>query len=322
MGASTKISIKSSPIERLTWSRASLNGEMAETITPTPLRVSRSATKPIRRTFMSLSSRLKPRPLERLVRTMSPSSTSTLPNLSLSSCSTISAMVVLPAPERPVNHSVNPRPCLAPLCIVILLVVFVLLLELAGVLDHSLLLPQAVDENLDDLGTRELRRRVLAPGEHLPHLGPREEDVGVLAVRTRLGGRHTLAVEAEEGVLEKEGGYPQLLLLELLEDVLGVVGAVVAAHPCVVSTHYEVRAPVVLAAHSVEDRLPRPSVAHRCRKDREDRPAFGIIALQDDLVAPHPDRGRDVVGLGLAYEGVEEETVHGLQGALLDVLVG
>src|SRR3712207_5054217 len=106
--------MKSSPMLRLTRSRASLNGEIAETITPTPLRVSNSATKPILRMFVSLSSREKPRPLERLVRTMSPSRTSTLPNLCLSSFSTISLIVVLPAPESPVNHSVKPRPCLLP----------------------------------------------------------------------------------------------------------------------------------------------------------------------------------------------------------------
>jgi hypothetical protein len=32
-------------------------------------------------------------------------------------------MVVLPAPERPVNHSVNPRPCLFPFSISTLLFV-------------------------------------------------------------------------------------------------------------------------------------------------------------------------------------------------------
>ena len=48
--------------------------------------------------------------MERFVRTMSPSRTSTLLlRLLLSSFSTISAMVVLPAPESPVNHNVNPR---------------------------------------------------------------------------------------------------------------------------------------------------------------------------------------------------------------------
>src|SRR5918998_3751952 len=87
---------------------------MAETITATPLRVSRLATKPMRNTFILRSSLEKPRPLDRLVRTMSPSRTSTLRPLSLSSLSTISATVVLPAPERPVNHNVNPRWFSAP----------------------------------------------------------------------------------------------------------------------------------------------------------------------------------------------------------------
>src|ERR687893_2060487 len=82
---------------------------MAETMTGTPLRVRRPATNPILSTFVSLSSRENPNPLERFVLTMSPSKTSTLPMRSRSSCSTISAMVVLPAPESPVNHNVNPR---------------------------------------------------------------------------------------------------------------------------------------------------------------------------------------------------------------------
>src|SRR5919199_1281098 len=158
--------MKSSLILRLTWSRASLNGEMAETITPTPLRVSNSATKPIRRMFVSLSSREKPKPLERLVRTISPSRTSTLPNLSRSSLSTISAMVVLPAPDRPVNHSVKPRPYLATFSttfILLLTVCGLLLLERAGLLDHSFLIPQSFDEDLNDLWSGKLRRRVLPP---------------------------------------------------------------------------------------------------------------------------------------------------------------
>src|ERR671916_2161648 len=81
----------------------------------------------MRSTFMLRSSRPKPRPLERLVRTMSPSRTSTRLPRSRSSRSTMSAMVVLPAPDRPVNHSVKPRPCLlsyllAPFSITILLI--------------------------------------------------------------------------------------------------------------------------------------------------------------------------------------------------------
>ena len=41
-------------------------------------------------------------------------------------------------------------------------------------------------------------------------------------------------------MLEEEGGDPQLLGLELLEDVLGVVGAVVAADAGVVAAYDEV----------------------------------------------------------------------------------
>src|SRR5919107_411839 len=40
---------------------------------------------------------------------MAETMTATPRSLSRSSCSTISAMVVLPAPESPVNHNVNPR---------------------------------------------------------------------------------------------------------------------------------------------------------------------------------------------------------------------
>src|SRR5919112_777940 len=58
---------------------------MAETTTPTPLRV------------------------RRLVMTMSPSRTSTGRSLFLSSRSTSSEMVVFPEPDSPVNHSVKPR---------------------------------------------------------------------------------------------------------------------------------------------------------------------------------------------------------------------
>src|SRR5439155_16924652 len=47
-------------------------------------------------------------PFDRCSRTSSPSSHSTLRPRSSSSGRTISAIVVLPAPERPVNHSVNP----------------------------------------------------------------------------------------------------------------------------------------------------------------------------------------------------------------------
>ena len=74
----------------------------------TPLRVSKLQTKPIRLMLVSRSSRLKPRPLLKCVRTISPSSTSTLRPRAFRRCSITSESVLLPEPERPVNQIVKP----------------------------------------------------------------------------------------------------------------------------------------------------------------------------------------------------------------------
>src|SRR6266566_5143496 len=59
--------------------------------------------------FVSRSSLEKPRPFERWVRTTSPSRYSTLWSFFSSSAPTSSAIVDLPAPDKPVNQSVNPE---------------------------------------------------------------------------------------------------------------------------------------------------------------------------------------------------------------------
>src|ERR671919_2721394 len=326
-GASTKTSMKSSPTLRRTWSRTSLKGEMALTITPTPLRVNKSATNPILKTLVSLSSLEKPRPLDRLVLTMSPSRTSILRKRFLSSCSTISDMVVLPAPDKPVNHSVKPRPTLVPFSTVNappLLIAYcchfkVFLTILLGLL--------SLYEHFDDFGPGELGGWVLAPGEHLADFRTADKHVVLFTVGAGLGRPHPLALQAEEGVFEEKWGKSDLAFLELIEDVLGVVVAVewsaarVLARTSVVAAYDEVRAAVVLAADGVEDRLTRSTVAHCRWEDGEHRPVLWIVALQDRLVGAHPDVGGDVCGAGLANEGVQEQSVDYLQGALLDVLV-
>ena len=70
----------------------------------------------MRRMFSSRSSLLKPRPLERCVRTTSPSSTSTLAPRSRSFNSSWREIVLLPAPLIPVNHNVNPL-CISSSCV-------------------------------------------------------------------------------------------------------------------------------------------------------------------------------------------------------------
>src|SRR5215211_6688155 len=319
--------MKSPPMRRRTWSRTSLKGEMALTITPTPLRVNKWATNPILNTLVSLSSLEKPRPLDRLVLTMSPSRTSILRKRFLSSCSTISDMVVLPAPDRPVNHSVKPRPNLVPFSIVNAPRLLITYCCDFNVFLTILLCPLSLYEHFDDFGAGELWGRVLAFGKHLAHLRTADKHVVDFIVRAGFGGPHTLALQAEEGMFEEEWGQPDLPFLELIEDMLGVVLAVegpaagVLARSGVVAAHDKVCAAVVLAADRVEDRLAGSTVAHRRGEDGQHRPVLGVVALQDRLVGAHPDVGGDVRGAGLSDERVQEQPIDYLQGALLDVLV-
>src|ERR671916_2476805 len=186
----------------------------------------------------------------------------------------------------------------------------------------------ALHKDFYDLGAGELRRRVLALGEHLAHLGAGDEDVVLLGVGAGLGGTHALAGEAEEGVLEEQGGETYLPFLELVEDVLGVVvpveglAAGILARARVVAADDEVGAAVVLATDRVEDRLAGAAVAHRRREDAEESAVLRVVLVEDHLVGAHPDVRGDVLGAGLADQRVEEQAVHDLQRALLDVLVG
>src|SRR3712207_5762597 len=85
---------------------------MAATTTVPPCRTTSPATKPIRRMLRSRSAREKDSSLDRWVRTTSPSRTVT-GRPSASSCATrASAIVDLPAPDRPVRKTVTP-PCCA-----------------------------------------------------------------------------------------------------------------------------------------------------------------------------------------------------------------
>src|ERR687897_959403 len=138
-----------------------------------------------------------------------------------------------------------------------------------------------------------------------------------------LGGDHAVALAAEESVLEEERRDAELVRIELVEDVLGVEGAVEGADARVVAAHDEVGAAVVLAAEGVEDRLPRTRVAHGGGEDGEHRPVPREVPLEAILVGVHPDVGWNVVvRAGLADDGVEEQAVDRLEGALLDVLEG
>src|SRR5262249_8603857 len=89
-------------------SRTDRYGEIAAVTDTTPFRASTAATHPIRRMFLSRSSFENPSPFDRCSRTSSPSSSSTRRPRERSSSTTMLAIVLFPAPERPVNHRQQP----------------------------------------------------------------------------------------------------------------------------------------------------------------------------------------------------------------------
>jgi hypothetical protein len=123
-------------------------------------------------------------------------------------------------------------------------------------------------------------------------------------------------------VLEEHRLDVELVRLELVEDQLRIVGAVVAADAGVVAPDDEVRAAVVLAADRVPDRLARTGVAHRRGEGRDDHPVGRVVAVDEHAVALDAGRRGDVLRLRLAHERVDEEAVDGLERNLGQVLVG
>src|SRR4029077_16428785 len=126
------------------------------------------------RMFVSRSSLEKPRPFERFSRTMSPSSTSSFDPRARSSLTRMFVMVVLPAPESPVNQRQKPSSSAIGSCFLLV----------------------CVDQDLGNLFPAELGRRLLAVSEHLPDLRAREEQMRLLRVRAGLGRAHALALVA------------------------------------------------------------------------------------------------------------------------------
>src|SRR4051812_35160175 len=89
-------------------SRACSYGAIAATTTVPPCLTTSPATNPIRRMLRSRCSRENVSSLERWVRTTSPSSTVTGRPSASSEATSASAIVDLPAPERPVRNTVTP----------------------------------------------------------------------------------------------------------------------------------------------------------------------------------------------------------------------
>src|SRR4029450_10602127 len=146
---------------------------MAATSTATPCLASLPATSPIRAMLVSRSALLKPRPWHRLVRTSSPSSSSTRWPRSARAGASLAATVDFPAPDRAVSHSTK------PLWVVVVI---------GGCLSSSG--AGGVDQQGGHLRPGELGRGELAGGQHGPHLGAGQGHMLILGMGAGLGGGH------------------------------------------------------------------------------------------------------------------------------------
>ena len=71
----------------------------------------------------------------------------------------------------------------------------------------------------------------------------------------------------------------------------------------------------------MEERLPRPGVAHGGGERGEQRAVRRVVGLDQGLVGPEAHGRGDVVVLGLAHQGVDDQAVRELEGELGQVLV-
>ena len=143
----------------------------------------------------------------------------------------------------------------------------------------------------------------------------------LLRVRAGLRRAHPLAFVAPEGVLEEQRRDPELVDVDVVEDPLRVVGAVVVTDARVVTADDEVRAAVVAADDRVQHRLTRAGVVHLARVDAEHHVIGVVVVVHQDLVAAHPHVSGDVALLGLADQRVDVQPVADLERGLGEVLV-
>src|SRR5256885_493520 len=90
---------------------------------------------------------------------------------------------------------------------------------------------------------------------------------------------HGITHTTEEGMVEEHRRNPQLRGIEIGEDIMGIIGAVVVPDASMITSHNEMRAAVVLAHQSMENSFPWTSIAHRSGQHTQNHAICRIIAL-------------------------------------------
>jgi len=80
-------------------------------------------------------------------------------------------------------------------------------------------------------------------------------------------------------------------------------------------------APVVLPEGGVEQGFPRTGIAHVKRIAALENVFFNKVALDEGIDAFYANLGRDVAGLEISHQGMNEDAVTNLHGNLAQILM-
>ena len=122
-------------------------------------------------------------------------------------------------------------------------------------------------------------------------------------------------------MFEFKNGHADFFWLELIENFLRIIGAVIVAHAGVVAADDEMGDAVILADQRVQNGLARAGVTHGQRHHGQHGAVFVVIVVDEHLVALHASIGRNVIGFGLADQRMNQQAVGHLQGALGQIFV-
>src|SRR5437016_4474204 len=88
---------------------------------------------------------------------------------------------------------------------------------------------------------------------------------------------HCIAGTTVESMVEEHRRDAKLDRIELGENGLCIIGAIVVPHTGVIAPNNKMRATVVLAHQGMENRLTRTGIAHGCREHTKDDALHWII---------------------------------------------
>ena len=128
-----------------------------------------------------------------------------------------------------------------------------------------------------------------------------------------LVGDHSFAGPAIIGRIEEDGDDSEFVEGKLPEQGMGLERSIKTSNPRMVPADDEMSASVVLPNEGMKQGFPWSGIPHRPRENPQNDPGLWVIALKKNLIAIHPDPGRNVVFLGFTDKGVKEKPVHHLE---------